>query len=172
MLKNFFRRVIQVLVIVAIVVALIFTAMYFLTDRENQVGDVSLGVLTSRDIKIEKMVDPKIPGVTCYIAHVKGNFDFVDPSNSSISCRQTGPINIEHMQSIDLSDHGEIVFKKSKSIFLKAMKIRRIFDKNSKTLLYLSYSTTEIDGNYEHSLSTVPLYGNPVWDEVDSLMAL
>lgn len=170
MLKKLFRRVIQVVIIIAIVIGLIFAAIYFFTDRENQVGNVSLGVLTSKDIKIEKMVDPKIPGVTCYIAHVKGNFDFVDPSNSSISCRQTGPINIEHMREINLSDGGEIVFKKSKSIFLKAMKIRRIFDKKSKTLMYLSYSTTEIAGNYEHSLSTVPLYGNPVWEEVDALM--
>jgi CreA protein len=33
-------------------------------------------------------------------------------------------------------------------------------------LIYLSYSTTEIDGSYEHSLSTVPLYGNPIWEEL------
>lgn len=160
----------KILAAIVALALLIFVVIYFLSDRDSEVGDVSLGVLTTKDIKIEKMIDPKIPGVTCYITHIKGNFDFVDPSNSSISCRQTGLIDLDHIKVIDLSDSGEIVFRKSKSIFLKTMKIRRIFDKTSRTLLYLSYSTTEIDGNYEHSLSTVPLYGNPVWSEVETLM--
>lgn len=172
MLKNILNKFIKVIVGIVIFVIVVFGIIYFLTDRKDQVGNVSLGMLTTKDIKIEKMIDPKIPGVTCYATRVRGDFDFVDPSNTSISCRQTGDIKFEHIDDIDLSDNGEVVFSKSQSIFLKAMKIRRIFDRPSKTLLYLSYSTTEIDGHYEHSLSTVPLYGNDVWSELDKVSPL
>ena len=154
------------LLISGIVLFLVFVAFFLFSKNKNQVGDVSLGLLTLKDIKIERLIDPKVIGVTCFIAHVISDLDFVDPSNTSISCRQTGDITLAQLKSIDGSDSGEVVFNRSKSIFFKTLKIRRIFDKNSSTLIYLSYSTTEIDGSYEHSLSTVPLYGNPVWEEL------
>ncbi|MDX8393126.1 MAG: CreA family protein [Mariprofundales bacterium] len=154
------------IIIACITLFLIVIAFFIISMNKNQVGDISLGLFTLKDIKIERLIDPKISGVTCFIAHVKGDFDFVDPSNTSIACRQTGKITLTQLNEIDKSDSGEIVFRKSKSIFFKTLKIRRIFDINSRTLIYLSYSTTEINGSYEHSLSTVPLYGNPVWDQL------
>ena len=154
------------LLISVVVLILVFVAFFLFSKNKNQVGDVSLGLLTLKDIKIERLIDPKVIGVTCFIAHVISDLDFVDPSNTSISCRQTGDITLAQMNSIDGSDSGEVVFNSSKSIFFKTLKIRRIFDKSSSTLIYLSYSTTEIDGSYEHSLSTVPLYGNPIWEEL------
>ncbi len=154
------------LLISVVVLILVFVAFFLFSKNKNQVGDVSLGLLTLKDIKIERLIDPKVIGVTCFIAHVISDLDFVDPSNTSISCRQTGDITLAQMKSIDGSDSGEVVFNRSKSIFFKTLKIRRIFDKSSSTLIYLSYSTTEIDGSYEHSLSTVPLYGNPIWEEL------
>ena len=154
------------LLISVVVLILVFVAFFLFSKNKNQVGDVSLGLLTLKDIKIERLIDPKVIGITCFIAHVISDLDFVDPSNTSISCRQTGDITLAQMKSIDGSDSGEVVFNRSKSIFFKTLKIRRIFDKSSSTLIYLSYSTTEIDGSYEHSLSTVPLYGNPIWEEL------
>lgn len=35
---------------------------------DNEVGDVSLGMFTMKDIKISNLDDEKIPGVTCHIA--------------------------------------------------------------------------------------------------------
>ncbi len=43
------------------------------------------------------------------------------------------------------------------------MKIRRIFDKNNQTLLYVSYSTKETSGSFKHSLSTIPLWGTDAY---------
>ncbi|GAM66366.1 protein creA [Vibrio sp. JCM 19236] len=45
----------------------------------------------------------------------------------------------------------------------KTMKIRRIYDEKSKTLMYVSYSTKETSGSYKHSLSTVPLWGTKAY---------
>lgn len=133
---------------------------------DDEVGDVSLGMLTTKDIKLNVLVDPKVPGVTCHIASVEANLDFADPSDSSIACRQTGEITPQMIAGIDRSKSGEVVFRKSKSVLFKTMKVRRIFDAESQTLMYLSYSTKETSGSYKHSLSTVPLWGTSAYQKV------
>ena len=132
---------------------------------DNEVGDVSLGLFTLKDIKISNLDDEKIPGVTCHIASVEANLSLSDPSDSSISCRQTGEITPEMIDQIDRSKSGEVVFKQSKSIFFKSMKVRRIYDAENQTLLYLSYTTKETEGSFKHSLSTVPLWGTKAYQK-------
>lgn len=119
----------------------------------------------SKDIKLNTLVDPLVPGVTCHIASIEADFSLADPSDSSIACRQTGEITPEMIAAIDKSDSGEVVFKKSKSVFFKSMKIRRIFDAKNQTLMYVSYSTKETSGSFKHSLSTVPLWGTAAYVE-------
>ncbi|ODQ01540.1 CreA family protein [Salinivibrio sp. SS2] len=129
----------------------------------SEVGDVSLGMFTMKDIKLNHLVDPIVTGVTCHVASVEADLSFADPSDSAISCRQTGEITPEMIAQIDKSDSGEVVFRKSKSIFFKSMKIRRIYDATNQTLMYLSYSTKETSGSFKHSLSTVPLWGTKAY---------
>lgn len=132
---------------------------------DNEVGDVSLGMFTMKDIKIGHLQDEVVTGVTCHIASIEANLSLSDPSDSSISCRQTGDITPEMIAKIDKSRSGEVVFKKSKSIFFKTMKVRRIYDPENQTLLYLSYTTKETEGSFKHSLSTVPLWGTKAYVE-------
>lgn len=132
---------------------------------DDEVGDVGLGWFTLKDIKISKLDDDKVPGVTCHIASIEANLSFSDPSDSSIACRQTGAITPEMIAKIDKSSSGEVLFRKSKSIFFKTMKVRRIYDAENQTLMYLSYTTKETDGSFKHSLSTVPLWGTQAYVE-------
>ena len=133
---------------------------------DKEVGDVSLGLFTTKDIKIDALQDPIVTGVTCHISSIEANLDLSDPSDSSIACRQTGVITAAMLNDIDLGDSGEVVFKKSKSIFFKNMKVRRIFDAKSQSLMYVSYSTKETSGSFKHSLSTVPLWGTEAYGAV------
>ena len=133
----------------------------------KEVGDVSLGLFTTKDIKIQTFNDPAIAGVTCHISHVEGNLDLADPSDMSIACRQTGEITAAMLSKIDKSKSGEVIFSTSKSILFKHLKIRRIFDADNKTLVYLSYSTKESVGSDKHSLTTVPLWGSQAWQELE-----
>ncbi|MDC0612692.1 CreA family protein [Vibrio sp.] len=135
---------------------------------KNEVGDVSLGVFTTQDIKIDLLTDPIVTGVTCHIASIEDNLSLADPSDSSIACRQTGEITAEMIKNIDKSSSGEVVFKKSKSVFFKSMKIRRIFDAKTQTLMYVAYSTKETSGSFKHSLSTVPLWGTAAYVNNDA----
>lgn len=137
---------------------------------DNEVGDVSLGFFTMKDIKMSSLDDDKIEGVTCHIASIEANLSLSDPSDSSISCRQTGEITPEMIAKIDKSKSGEVVFKQSKSIFFKTMKVRRIYDAENQSLLYLSYTTKETEGSFKHSLSTVPLWGTKAYVDPATLV--
>ncbi|MEZ9370648.1 CreA family protein [Pseudomonadota bacterium] len=145
--------------------ALVLGTSLLTMSCSDDVGKVSLGMFTTKDIKLNKMVDPLVPGVTCHVASIEADLSFSDPSDSSISCRQTGEITSQMIEAIDKSASGEIVFKKSKSIFFKTMKIRRILDAENQTLMYVSYSTKETSGSYKHSLSTVPLWGTKAYQQ-------
>uniref|UniRef100_UPI0015D4560C CreA family protein n=1 Tax=Ningiella ruwaisensis TaxID=2364274 RepID=UPI0015D4560C len=147
------------------VLVLISLSFTMLACSDSEVGDVSLGIFTTKDIKIDALQDPIVTGVTCHISSIEANLDLSDPSDSSIACRQTGPITAQMIKAIDKSPSGDVVFKKSKSIFFKNMKVRRIYDPKSQSLMYVSYSTKETSGSFKHSLSTVPLWGTSAYSE-------
>jgi CreA protein len=142
-----------------------FTLLLSACDK-NEVGDISLGAFTTKDIKLNTLVDPIVTGVTCHVSSIEADLSFSDPSDSSIACRQTGEITAVMIAAIDKSKSGEVVFKKSKSVFFKSMKIRRVYDPESQTLMYISYSTKETSGSFKHSLSTVPLWGTKAYSQV------
>ncbi|SQH77015.1 CreA protein [Shewanella benthica] len=129
----------------------------------DNVAKVSLGFFTTKDVIIDARHDPKLPGVTCHISRIEANLSLADPSDMSISCRQTGPISAQEIAAIDKSNNGEVIFKQSLSILFKSLKVRRIYDAENQTLLYLSYSTKETQGSHKHALSTVPLYNTAAW---------
>ena len=122
---------------------------------------------TGNSIVVDAISDPKVQGVTCHITHFdrslidrlsKGSW-FIDPSNSSIACRQTGPIVIG---DIDMSKRGEEVFSERLSLIFKALAVRRIYDKKNETLIYVIYSRQVKDASAKMSISTVPLFRNDV----------
>ena len=78
----------------------------------QEVGEVGVD-WTGNDIIIEAVTDPKVQGITCHVSYFergvidrlrKGDW-FEDPSDSSIACRQTGPITIG---DINLSKEGAV----------------------------------------------------------------
>ena len=150
---------------------LTLTLLFGLAGCTEDAGKVSLGLFTTKDVVIKSEQDPKIPGVTCHISHIEANLDFSDPSDMSIACRQSGPILQEHLKQIDLSKKGEVIFRDSLSILFKSLKVRRIYDKKSNTLMYLSYSTKETSGSHHHALSTVPLYKTQAWEWAQKVKA-
>ncbi|MCR8826443.1 CreA family protein [Pseudosulfitobacter koreensis] len=131
--------------------------------QAEQVGEIGVD-WAGNDIVIEAIPDPEVAGVTCHIAYfdrsfidrvANGNW-FEDPSNSSISCRQTGPITVG---DIDRSEDGEDVFRTSRSIVLKTLRVKRIFDEANQTLIYVAHARELTQGSAKVSMSTVPLYG-------------
>lgn len=130
--------------------------------QAEEVGNVDVDWL-GNDIVIEAFSDPDVEGVTCHVAYFErglidrlqnGNW-FEDPSNSSIACRQTGPITIG---DIDMSDEGESIFSERRSIIWKSLNVRRIMDEANQTLIYIVHAREVQEGSAKMSISTVPLY--------------
>ena len=122
---------------------------------------------TGNSIVVEAVSDPKVEGVTCHITRFdrslidrlsKGNW-FIDPSNSSIACRQTGPITVG---DINTGARGEEVFSERLSLIFKSLAVRRIYDKKNETLVYVIYSRQVKDASAKMAISTVPLYKSDV----------
>jgi CreA protein len=144
------------------------SCLAFLPAHAQEVGKVGVDWI-GNDIVVEAIKDPKVEGVVCHVAYFdrsiidrlhKGNW-FEDPSDSSISCRQTGPITIG---DIDMGEGGEEVFKQGLSLIWKKQVVNRIYDKKNETLIYLSHSRQVQNGSAKMSVTTVPLYGqNVVW---------
>ena len=136
----------------------------------EEVGQVGVDWL-GNDIVVDAVQDPKVQGVTCYLASFsrgmidrlqKGNW-FENPSNASISCEQAGPITIG---DIKLGKGGERVFSERTSLIWKKLVITRIYDQKNNTLLYLAHATQVQDGSAKTSLSTVPLFkGDVTWEK-------
>jgi CreA protein len=136
--------------------------------RAEQVGSFS-NDWTGNGMVVEAFADPQIAGVTCHIVHfdrsvidrlTKGNW-FENPSNSAISCSQSGPITIG---KIALGPKGEEVFSQKMSLFFKSIAVRRIYDQKNDTLIYVAYSRQIKDASAKMGLSTISLYNaHPIW---------
>lgn len=128
----------------------------------GEVGKIGVDMI-GNDIVIEALADPKVQGVTCHVAYferstldrlVQGNW-FEDPSNSSIACRQTGPITLG---DISTDPQGEEIFATSRSLIFKSLKVTRIYDRANNTLVYLAHDDELTGGSAKMSISTVPLW--------------
>jgi CreA protein len=143
--------------------ALAFLAMPAAAEEIGQVGVDWVG----NDIIIEALEDPKVEGVTCHVAYFERSFldrltngnIFEDPSNTSIACRQTGPIVVG---DIETDEEGEDVFSQGRSLFFKTIRVKRIYDEEHQTLVYLAHGRQVVEGSAKMSISTVPLYGADV----------
>ena len=139
---------------------------------ENEVGEFK-NDFVGNEIKVEALADPKVAGVTCHLTHfdrgfwdrvAKGNW-FENPSNASIACRQTGPIAIG---DIDLDKGGEEVFTQRMSLVFKTLAVRRIYDAQNQTLVYVAYSRRPIEGSAKMAVSTIALYGQGAAPQVQA----
>ncbi len=139
-----------------------------LTADAQEIGSVDTAFQwlgPNHKIVIEAFDDPKIDGVTCYVSRsrtggVKGGLGLAeDTSDSSIACRQVGPIAIK-----EKFKDGEAVFTESRSLLFKKLRVVRFLDQKRNTLVYLVYSDKLVEGSPKNSISAVPITpwtGNP-----------
>ena len=140
---------------------LIAASVLALSAHAEEIANVttSANLLGSNDrITIEAFDDPRIPGVACHLSRaVKGGVAAdvglaTDPSNSSIACRQIGPITMPAALP-----KSEQVFEAKQSPFFKTMHVVRFVDTKRNVLIYLVYSDKLIEGSRKNSISTVPV---------------
>lgn len=145
---------------------LLFCLAILLVPFPGHADDSDVGCVTTEwkllgsnhRVCVSAFTDPDIPGVTCYISQAKtggvsGSLGLAeDPSNFSLSCTQTGPISIP-----DNLPEQSNVFRESTSVFFKATRVTRFWDKKRNTLVYLAISRHLVDGSPFNAVSTVPV---------------
>jgi CreA protein len=107
--------------------------------------------------------DPGVEGVACYftVPEVGGWSGWAgwadERSETSISCRQVGPITIKAK-----FEQGEEIYRQRRSLFFKKMQIVRGCDTKRNVLVYLTYTDRLIEGSPQNSNSSVPImpWGN------------
>lgn len=109
------------------------------------------GMVIKDSVEVHAFDDPDVKGVTCYYTLPKKTLSIEDQTDSSVSCRQVGPI------SGDLTTK-ESIMKASKSWFVKSLHLDRIYDKSRNVLIYLTYTKKMSGENSNNSISVVPLY--------------
>ena len=108
---------------------------------------------------VSEFEDPKVPGVICFVSQARkgGSGQPLglneDPSNFSVSCRQTGPITVD----ISTLPESEEAFSEKTSIIFKATRIYRLPDKKHNTLVYLAISSKIVNGSPANAISTVAI---------------
>jgi len=115
-------------------------------------------------IVVDAHDDPKVRGVTCYVARAKtggitGAVGLAeDLSEASIACRQVAPISFAQPLPVQ-----EEVFNERISLVFKKLRIVRMVDKPRNTLVYLTYSDRVIEGSPQNSVSAVSVdRGTPI----------
>jgi CreA protein len=128
----------------------------------REIGAVSTGfqlVGPNHKIVVTAFDDPKIQGITCYVARpktggLKGAIGMAeDPSIASVSCVQTGPI--QFTKRISFGEQGEEVFDESRSLIFKSLKINRIYDEANGALVYVVRTKRIIEGSPTTSVAVV-----------------
>ncbi len=110
--------------------------------------------------------DPAVSGVTCHVSYVERALNpFSDPSGSSCSCIRTAD-TIRFHRPIKTSPNGEAVFSQNKNWLFKSLKVRRVYDPTTHSLVYVSYSDRLLTDNenrgdrFKTSVSNVRLKRN------------
>lgn len=142
--------------------AALSVALQACAARAEEVGRIGVDWV-GNDIVVEALADPDVAGVTCHVTYFdrslydrlsKGNW-FEDPSNNSIACRQTGPITLG---KVDRRPGGVEIFRESRSLIFKSLRVTRIYDVANNTLIYVAHAREVTDGSAKMSISTVPLW--------------
>ena len=145
--------------VIAVAVSILFASATF----AQKIGEVDTAfklIGPDHKIVVEAFDDPKVAGITCYVSRsktggLKGAFGLAEEkSESSIACRQVGPISA----TVPIPKNEE-VFSESRSILFKKMRIVRMVEPARQVLLYLTYTDKLIDGSPKNSLTAVPLNG-------------
>lgn len=140
--------------------AFLFSARH--AAAEHEIGEVDTAFKMfgpNHKIKIVSFQDPSVQGISCFLSRAVAGGVFgalgvaSEKSEASVSCRQTGPIEV--INKIPDNKNGEEIFNESRSAAFKELHVSRFYDKKTGTFVYLTHSDALIEGSAKNSISVV-----------------
>ena len=152
--------------VVALSLALLLAPWPAPADEGTEIGHVNtaltnLGLTRSHRVEVERFIDPKAPGVACYISQartggVSGTLGLAtDPARFGLTCTATGPVQLA--ANARRGDRGEQVFESPTSVFFQETRVHRFVDEERQVLVYLAWSTKLVDGSPYNAVAVVPI---------------
>ena len=158
--------------------AVVASGVALASGPRNEVGRFTIGtrglnILASNQVVAFAVPDPKVRGITCHVQTVeaKGLTLSADPTYASIACRQTGKLFAEDVAKVSQKPDGEDIFSQSTwglggrgsggllNTLFQALNVKRIWDGDNQTYIYVTYTTQLFNGVPRTNISTVPTYG-------------
>lgn len=112
----------------------------------------------SHQLVVEAHDDPKVDGVTCYIAKperggIAGAVGVAEEvADVSIACRQVGPLRFKEALPAQ-----EDAFNERRSLVFKTLHVVRMVDSSRNVLVYLTYTDKLLKGSPKNSVTAVPV---------------
>lgn len=116
-------------------------------ESSRLIGEIAgSGIVFKDTLNIEAFNDPKVKGVQLYISNFERPLNeklskdfFSDPSFAAVGCAKIGPISIA--DNIVKGKQGEEVFEEKKSLLFKQLRVQRVYDEETNTMVYVSFNT-------------------------------
>lgn len=126
----------------------------------QEIGSVNTEwkLMGSHQLVVEAYDDPKVEGVTCYVAKperggIAGAVGVAEEvSDVSIACRQVGPLRFKETLPLQ-----EDAFTERRSLIFKTLHVVRMVDTARNVLVYLTYTDKIIQGSPKNSVTAVPV---------------
>ena len=108
------------------------------------------GLIFKDILNVNRVRDPKVEGVKLYVSDFQrgisdrlGSDFFGDPTSAALACAKVGRVRVDpSVDPVDeLHQEGEEVFSQAKSLLFRRINVRRLYDKEAKQLLYVTYGT-------------------------------
>lgn len=142
----------KILIIAVVVLCLGWFFNFFMgsTPTEKIHSAKTSGLFVKDSLEVHAFDDPDVPGVVCYYTLPKRSLSFEDQTDTSLSCRQVGPITGE----IESERH---IMKASKNWMFKNLRMDRVYDEKRNVIVYVTYTTKMEGDNAGNSISVVPI---------------
>jgi CreA protein len=111
-------------------------------------------------IGISAFDDPLLKGVTCYVSRTHddnsfgGNAPATRASYAEVTCHQVGKISFP----AQIPQQAQ-VFDESSDVIFRKLHVFRILDRTRLTVLYFSYTESELSGDMPGRVDVIPLPG-------------
>lgn len=138
--------------------SIIFLATLSHAAVADEIGSVNteFKFTGSHKLVVEAFDDPKVEGVTCYVAKpqrggIAGAVGVAEEvSDVSIACRQIGPLRFK-----EPLPSQEDAFSERRSLIFKTLHVVRMVDAPRNVLVYLTYTDKVIQGSAKNSVTAV-----------------
>ena len=146
--------------IMRMLASIIFLATLSHAAAADEIGSVNteFKFTGSHKLVVEAFDDPKVEGVTCYVAKpqrggIAGAVGVAEEvSDVSIACRQIGPLRFK-----EPLPSQEDAFSERRSLIFKTLHVVRMVDAPRNVLVYLTYTDKVIQGSAKNSVTAVPV---------------